>query len=168
MGVEGSTLSKIKIKFTSPGDDFEEGKATKYELRFVNSKTLNGSKIDFDDAIPILEDDLISGSLDNPLNASQVVKLEFESTKMNETNTVYFLLVRAVDEANNAGEKSNQVRFCNECETPTPAPTTEPPTTEPQTQETTSEETTTMPSNAQMVTGSLISTICVLLAMNFH
>ena len=75
--------------------------ATKYELRFVNSKTLNDSKIDFDDAIPIQEDDLISGSLDNPLNASQVVKLEFDSSKMNETNTAYYLLVRAVDEEDN-------------------------------------------------------------------
>ena len=75
--------------------------ASKYELRFVNSRTLNDSKIDFEDATPILQEDLISGSLDNPLNASQVVKLEFDSIKMNEKNTTYYLLVRAVDEANN-------------------------------------------------------------------
>ena len=75
--------------------------ANKYELRFVNSKTLNSSDIDFDDAIPILQDDLISGSLDEPLEAGNVVTLEFSSAKMNEANTAYFLLVRAVDENDN-------------------------------------------------------------------
>ena len=75
--------------------------ASFYELGFVDSKTLNTSKIDFDDTIPILEDDLISGSLDKPLNANEVVVLEFNNNKMNTPNNTYFLLARAVDEENN-------------------------------------------------------------------
>ena len=85
--------------------------ATKYELRFVNSKTLNESVIDFDDATPILEDDLISGSLDHPLESGETVTLEFDSSKMNQMNTSYFLLVRAVDEKDNVSDKTIVHKF---------------------------------------------------------
>jgi len=140
---EETSVSKLEVSFTSPGDDLDTGTATKYELRFVNSRTLNNSVIDFDDAIPILEEDLISGSLDHPLESGETVTLEFDSSKMNQTNTSYFLLVRAVDEKDNQGEKSNQIRFCNECETPTTT-TTIPSTTSKQSteQHTTPERTT--------------------------
>ena len=80
--------------------------ASKYELRFVNSKTLNSSRIDFDEADPILQDDLISGSLDNPLESGEVVTLEFYNSNMNEKETAYFLLARAVDEKDNVSYAS--------------------------------------------------------------
>ena len=73
-------------------------------MRFINSQSINSSKIDFDDAIPILQEDLISGSLVSPLSSGEVVTLEFNNNKMNELNTAYFLLVRAVDEENNVSD----------------------------------------------------------------
>ena len=57
--------------------------------------------IDFDEADPILQDDLISGSLESPLASGEVVTLEFYNSKMNERETAYFLLARAVDEKDN-------------------------------------------------------------------
>ena len=57
--------------------------------------------IDFDKANPILQDDLISGSLDNPLESGEVVTFEFYNSKMNEKEASYFLLARAVDEKDN-------------------------------------------------------------------
>ena len=79
--------------------------ASFYELGFIESKTLNTSTIDFDDAIPILEEDLISGSLDKPLIANEFVVLEFNNTKMDATNNPYILLARAVDKKNNVSCK---------------------------------------------------------------
>ena len=57
--------------------------------------------IDFDDTTPILEEDLISGSLDHPRNANEFVVLEFNNTKMNAINNTYILLARAVNEEDN-------------------------------------------------------------------
>jgi hypothetical protein len=102
----------LSVSFTSPGDDFDEGIATYYQLRFVDSKMLNNSKVIFDDAIPIVEDDLISGSLNNPLNRSEIVVLEFNNSKMELPNTTYFLLGRAVDDSSNEGDLSNMARYC--------------------------------------------------------
>ena len=77
-------------------------------MRFVDSKTLNNSKVNFDDATPILEDDLLSGSLNHPLNAAETVFLEFNNSKMHLPNTNYFLLGRAVDDSNNVSYIKSQ------------------------------------------------------------
>jgi len=136
------SLYKIKVKFTSPGDDLDDGTASKYELRFVNSNTLNDSIIDFDKADSILQDELISGSLDSPLESGEVVTLEFYNSKMNEKKNAYFLLARAVDEKDNKGETSNPVQYCNECENPF--------------------------SSAKSLTGSLISTFFIAIVLVFR
>ena len=77
----------------------------------MDSKALNNSEIDFDDAIPILEDDLLSGSIDKPLNPTELVVLELNNTKMDATKTAYFLLVRAVDEAKNVSDMKRKSGF---------------------------------------------------------
>ena len=79
--------------------------ASFYELRFTNSKNVSNSEIDFDDGTPIHEEDLIYGSLNQPLLPGNVVTLQFKKTKIHLSNTSYFFRARAVDEANNVSHK---------------------------------------------------------------
>ena len=70
--------------------------------------------------ISINETDLVSGSVDNPLSANQQVSLELPLTMFNQIGITYLFMVNAVDEAGNAGIRSNIARFTN----PAPRPTT--------------------------------------------
>ena len=67
----------------------------------------------------MFESDIISGSVESPLNANEKVVLVLPlNTVLNRTNTNYKFHVFATDEAGNAGHKSNSASYCNQCYTP--------------------------------------------------
>ena len=70
----------------------------------------------------VLEDDLISGSVNSPLDANEKVVLVLpDHLVLNLTNTNYKFQVVATDEAGNQGHLSNVASYCNKCYVPQPA-----------------------------------------------
>ena len=69
----------------------------------------------------MLQSDIINGSIDHPLNATEKVVLVLSANQiLSLTKTIYDFEVYAVDKAGNKGDPSNKASICNQCYTPPP------------------------------------------------
>ncbi|XP_070569323.1 calcium-activated chloride channel regulator 2-like [Ptychodera flava] len=94
----------ITLEWTAVGDDFDQGIANHYDLRYSTSFEEIFSA--FENATVITNDDLVLGNLTSPLPAGS---LETYVVLANTSGTgmTHFFAVRAVDAASNEGAVSN-------------------------------------------------------------
>jgi len=120
--VEKSMDNFLTINFTAPGDDFDSGTPSKYNLTYSH-KLLDPNNINKTLTVTqqVLESEIINGSIDHPLNATEKVVLVLSANQiLNLTKTIYDFEVYAVDKAGNKGDPSNRASICNQCYTPPP------------------------------------------------
>ena len=104
---------EVDLQWTSPGDDYYQGNASKIELRFGHSQYSLLNPSTFKNNTEVTEDMLIRGTLE-PLEGGllQRVKIKFTHDILGKRNynsnkvSLYFTL-RAHDDSNNTGEISN-------------------------------------------------------------
>ncbi|XP_072178776.1 calcium-activated chloride channel regulator 1-like [Diadema setosum] len=138
--------STISLTWTAVGDDLDQGTASSYELRYTT--TFSVIQNNFTMAQSVFENQTIIGNLSSiaPAGSTESITIELPARGM---DIVYYFAIRAWDEADNVGDKSNiasvSIRYIPD---PTPQqpthqtgnPTRQQPTqTEPWNIETTSE-----------------------------
>ncbi|XP_071498192.1 calcium-activated chloride channel regulator 1-like [Diadema antillarum] len=123
----------ISLTWTAVGDDLDQGKASSYELRYTT--TFSVIQNNFTMAQSVSEKQTIIGNLSSiaPAGNTESITIELPARRM---DIVYYFAIRAWDEADNVGDKSNiasvSIRYI-------PDPTPQQPTqTEPWNIETTS------------------------------
>ncbi|XP_071497498.1 calcium-activated chloride channel regulator 1-like isoform X2 [Diadema antillarum] len=126
--------STISLTWTAVGDDLDQGTASSYELRYTT--TFSVIQNNFTMAQIVSENQTIVGNLSSisPAGSTESITIELPARGM---DIVYYFAIRAWDEADNVGDKSNiasvSIRYI-------PDPTPQQPTqTEPWNIETTSE-----------------------------
>ncbi|KAI9559824.1 hypothetical protein GHT06_013831 [Daphnia sinensis] len=101
----------VELKWTAPGDELDTGTVSHYELKYseIADDVMNSN---FDDESPvrkrrsvIKEDDLVAGSLE-PIEAGSLQTATFRLTEV-RPGRPYYVTLRAVDKADNAGPVSN-------------------------------------------------------------
>jgi hypothetical protein len=95
-------IVEIKMKFTSPGDDYDSpDKVQKYTIKYSKFAS-NLTESTFDDAsIPELKDeDLLNGSSLKPVEGGKYVELAIKSDLF-ESGIVYSFVMRATDDSEN-------------------------------------------------------------------
>lgn len=70
--------------------------------------------------VKVKEEDLVQGSVDDPLEAMELVTLVFEKSHFNQTQTQYLMYVEAEDDKHNVADPSNIARWCQDCYSPQP------------------------------------------------
>ncbi|XP_072178777.1 calcium-activated chloride channel regulator 1-like [Diadema setosum] len=126
--------STISLTWTAVGDDLDQGTASRYELRYTT--TFSVIQNNFTMAQIVSENQTIIGNLSSiaPAGSTESITIELPARGM---DIVFYFAIRAWDEADNVGDKSNiasvSIRYI-------PDPTPQQPTqTEPWNIETTSE-----------------------------
>ncbi|XP_041457892.1 calcium-activated chloride channel regulator 1-like isoform X1 [Lytechinus variegatus] len=98
--------SSVTLQWTAVGDDYDQGTASFYDLRYAT--TFDSLRENFTTSDPIMDDQVIAGNLSmiglSGTVESVVVKLPERGEKV-----VYFFGIVAVDEAGNEGDVSNLV-----------------------------------------------------------
>jgi hypothetical protein len=121
------TSRTITLSFTSPGDDFDEGQVTNYDIRYA--MTVDELLDNFETAEVV--DSWIAPGFDltpvAPLT-QKVVRLNYDASL---AGLIVNFAMRAVDEAGNNGTVSNVVNAYLEVFEPAPGTTTTTTTTEP-------------------------------------
>jgi len=111
------------LNFTAPGDDYDYGKAKSYNLTYsyMIQDPENGN-MSMKVTVQIKEADIISGSVDSPLEAGEKVVLVLQLEEIfNVTARNYNFRIHATDAAGNKGNPSNPATYCYKCE-PNPNP----------------------------------------------
>ncbi|GIX96127.1 calcium-activated chloride channel regulator 4 [Caerostris darwini] len=93
----------VVVQWTAVGDDFDTGVASSYELKLFRNRSLIRHR--FSDP----EVQLYSDTIDTTPEAEYGVTLQHLMTIPNTERGLYYLTIRAVDEAGNGGEPSNAV-----------------------------------------------------------
>ncbi|GIY30576.1 calcium-activated chloride channel regulator 2, partial [Caerostris extrusa] len=93
----------VVVQWTAVGDDFDTGVASSYELKLFRNRSLIRHR--FSDP----EVQLYSDTIDTTPEAEYGVTLQHLMTIPNLETGLYYLAIRAVDEAGNGGEPSNAV-----------------------------------------------------------
>ena len=106
--------TNLVVTFTSPGDDFDEGHASRYLLFYEYISLTDNITV----SVEVKNSDLISGSLTKPLEAEKKVTLVLPGNYFNQSRTQYSMHVQAMDEEQNYSGKSNIARLCNHCYIP--------------------------------------------------
>ncbi|KAI9559825.1 hypothetical protein GHT06_013832 [Daphnia sinensis] len=110
-----ATNVTIELKWTAPGDELDMGTVSRYELKYsdIADDVMNSN---FNDESPvrkrrsvIKEDDLVAGSLE-PIEAGSLQTATFTLSDI-QRERPYYVALRAVDKADNAGQVSNLVIF---------------------------------------------------------
>ncbi|KAK4030134.1 Uncharacterized protein APZ42_033003 [Daphnia magna] len=101
----------VELKWTAPGDELDTGTVSRYELKYseIVDDVINSN---FDDESSVRkrrsvvkEDDLVAGSL-KPIEAGSLQTATFRLTDV-QPERPYYIALRAVDKADNAGQVSN-------------------------------------------------------------
>nr|XP_039256541.1 calcium-activated chloride channel regulator 3A-1-like [Styela clava] len=120
--------SGITLKFTAPGDDYDSGNASWYEIKY----TFNDSSLllsEFANQTSVQNVLITEGNLNNPKPAMQMESFTFTISTFpdNAASVQVALAVRAYDEENNPSEISNIAFITFFIEPPPPVnPTTAP------------------------------------------
>jgi len=98
----------IGLQFTAPGDDFDVGQASRYELRYTYNDTSslhNNFKLERE----ILAENMINGDLSSPLSAGNVENFTVVINDLPSSENIVKIgfALRAIDEAGNAADVSN-------------------------------------------------------------
>ena len=83
--------------------------ASKYEIRFDTNFTLINDEDEWDNLDQILEDDLVSGSL-NPVPATELVSVVVNMSTFGESDQLYYVAMQGFDDQQGS-EISNLVSF---------------------------------------------------------
>ncbi|XP_071485116.1 calcium-activated chloride channel regulator 1-like [Diadema antillarum] len=152
--------STISLTWTAVGDDLDQGTASRYELRYTT--TFSVIQNNFTMAQIVSENQTIIGNLSSiaPAGSTESITIELPARGM---DIVFYFAIRAWDEADNVGDKSNiasvSIRYI-------PDPTPQQPTqTEPWNIETTSEgeaETTEPPTSEPPNIALIVGCSCAL------
>ena len=105
----------VLLTFTAPGDDLDEGEASKYELKYSQYRSNFTASWDaLDDSGLLTEDDLVHGTLDPIAGGKDVVLLINPDTF--EENTIFYIGLKSTDDMGNTSPLSNiaQVFRANE------------------------------------------------------
>ncbi|XP_070569998.1 calcium-activated chloride channel regulator 4A-like [Ptychodera flava] len=94
----------ITLEWTAVGDDFDQGIANHYDLRYSN--TFDDILSDFENTTLVTNDDLVVGNLTSPLPAG-CLETYVVLTNASGAGMTYYFAVRAVDTAGNEGAVSN-------------------------------------------------------------
>ncbi|XP_070557745.1 calcium-activated chloride channel regulator 1-like [Ptychodera flava] len=96
----------VILAWTAPGNNYDSGTAREYDLRV--SDNIDELYDNIDNATQLTNDDLLWGNLSSPQIAGsrERVAVTFDDTNSNKT---YAFSVRARDESDNQGDKSNVV-----------------------------------------------------------
>nr|XP_039257975.1 calcium-activated chloride channel regulator 1-like [Styela clava] len=97
----------IVLTFTAPGDDFDSGKASKYEIRY-NSEDMNALLSSFESNAEIYQDTVTEGNISDPSMAGTIERIVINVK--NYTNHNIFSIgyaIRATDKAGNQADISN-------------------------------------------------------------
>ncbi|XP_070534069.1 calcium-activated chloride channel regulator 4-like [Ptychodera flava] len=94
----------ITLEWTAVGDDFDQGTADHYDLRY--STSFEDILSDFENAVQVTNEDLVLGNLTSPLPAGSSEEYVV-LTPTSGTGMTYYFAVRAVDAAGNEGAVSN-------------------------------------------------------------
>ena len=98
----------INIDFIAPGDDFDDGLATRYEIKFTEDVihfTSFNLWNDLDESHVIKEENVILGSLD-PVPGGTNVQLQIDRSLF-QAQKVYYIAMIAYDDQDNASPISN-------------------------------------------------------------
>lgn len=98
----------IIIKFTAPGNDLDDGFASKYEIKFTEDPIYFTSfKLweELDETHVITQENILQGSLDPSLGGTETILIIDSS--LFQTQTIYYLAMTAYDDQNNVGGISN-------------------------------------------------------------
>ena len=99
----------VIIDFTAPGDDYDEGTASRYELKFTDNFTNLIDESYWDNCTDIVPENIIYGSL-YPLPAGENVYLNLDP-KIFQADLVYYLGMKAIDKKDNASPLSNIIQI---------------------------------------------------------
>ncbi|XP_057365305.1 calcium-activated chloride channel regulator 4-like [Daphnia carinata] len=112
---ETQTNITIELKWTAPGDELDTGTVAYYELKYSDiAADVMNSNFDDESSVRkrrsvIKEDDLVAGSLE-PIEAGTLQTATFLLSDI-DLDRPYYVTLRAVDKAGNAGQVSNLVAF---------------------------------------------------------
>ncbi|XP_071482244.1 calcium-activated chloride channel regulator 1-like, partial [Diadema antillarum] len=158
--------STISLTWTAVGDDLDQGTASRYELRYTT--TFSVIQYNFTTAQIVSENQTVIGNLSSIATAgsTESITIKLPARRM---DIVYYFAIRAWDEADNVGDKSNiasvSIRYIPDTTPQQPThqtgnPTPQQPTqTEPLNIETTSEgetQTTELPPTSEPTNIALI------------
>ncbi|XP_070558062.1 calcium-activated chloride channel regulator 1-like [Ptychodera flava] len=97
----------VSLQWTATGDDFDQGTASKYELRYSN--VFMDLFENFEAAAAVLESDVVEGTLLSPQPAGSTEKLTARVPTPSTPNMTYYFAIVAFDEADNRADPSNIV-----------------------------------------------------------
>ena len=101
--------SNVILDFTAPGDDYDDGTASRYELKFSNNFTMLTNEAFWGELTDIKPENIIHGSL-SPLPTGEEVYLILDPMVFPE-GTVYHLAMKAFDEEENSSQLSNIIQI---------------------------------------------------------
>nr|XP_039271529.1 calcium-activated chloride channel regulator 3A-1-like [Styela clava] len=101
--------SSIRVVFTAPGDDYDDGTAAGYEIRYNFGQTSNLLGNTFFDNTLINQTDVTEGTITSPQEAGNSESFSFviHDIPSSEAVVIIAVAVCAYDEAGNYGEVSN-------------------------------------------------------------
>ncbi|XP_077965581.1 calcium-activated chloride channel regulator 4-like [Styela clava] len=98
----------IVLTFTAPGDDFDSGKASKYEIRY-NSEDMNALLGSFESNAEIYQDTVTEGNISDPSMAGTIERIVIKTPNFTNSATSVSIgyAIRATDKAGNQADISN-------------------------------------------------------------
>ncbi|XP_046561277.1 calcium-activated chloride channel regulator 4-like [Haliotis rubra] len=103
IAIENKLNQTVTLSWTAPGDDLNVGKVAKYELRVA--VTFASLRVNFTQASMVMNEDLVTGSLDPlPARSQQMVTIRLP---INWPSDFYVFGLKAFDEASRQSELSN-------------------------------------------------------------
>lgn len=114
-------LSHVILEWTAPGDDYDRGTATSYEVKYSDDPLQMTAATFGHNPQALTSNDVINGTLTPlPAGTQQKVTLRFPENQKKVVQS-YFLSIRAVDDAGNVAKPSNFVQvfdptFLEKCE----------------------------------------------------
>nr|XP_039258075.1 calcium-activated chloride channel regulator 1-like isoform X1 [Styela clava] len=99
----------VVLVFTSPGDDFDSGKASEYDIRYT-MRDVNELLTNYETCPKIDDASVLEGNLSNPSEAGSTQTIVVQTpnvTNENVTTISFGYAVKAIDESGNVGEISN-------------------------------------------------------------
>ncbi|XP_077978505.1 calcium-activated chloride channel regulator 4A-like [Glandiceps talaboti] len=103
--VNSTYSGHVTLTWTASGDDFDQGTASYYDLRYDTA--FSAVFDNFDEATRVKEGDVIDGSLLSPQPAGSREEITVSIPIPTTTNMTYYFAVVAVDDADNHSNKSN-------------------------------------------------------------
>ncbi len=97
------------VEFTAPGDDYDEGIAARYELKYSDNLNVLRDEYEWDklNETFITSNDILDSSNLNPQEAGSLIRIGLDLAFFPEDNTVYYLAMKAYDASGKVSRLSN-------------------------------------------------------------